>query len=282
MHEENDHEKKENAAESEGVARIKSGLFEWPVYCWVMWRHSWSTWVDLRRTMMHPPNPPPVIRAPIAPAPRASSTNWSSAKQLTRYKSRRDAWLSNIRRPNRSRSPSIKAWVAFSVRSFSCNTCNASFQSDRSRPLWLSTSWSIVIWRKQDALSDRATRWHAWRRRAYSLAARSCRTCELITRRTQFWRRRQLIGTGFTWFERQSMWTACVELPEMTASWSITPHGTPAKSCSACWQIRARSRLLCHFDHFMLIWTDNQLQIHYSNLSPEVMPLVLATNDSRK
>jgi hypothetical protein len=52
-----------------------------------------------------PPNPPPVIRAAVAPASTASSTRWSSCGIETSKSSRRLAWLAANSRPTASRSP---------------------------------------------------------------------------------------------------------------------------------------------------------------------------------
>ncbi len=49
--------------------------------------------------MAEPPKPPPVIRAPMAPAPRATSTARSSSAQEISKSSRMERWLASSSAP---------------------------------------------------------------------------------------------------------------------------------------------------------------------------------------
>ncbi len=75
--------------------------------------------------MALPPNPPPVMRAPTAPASIAASTAVSSSGQEISKSSRIEACEATSSGPSRSKSPSRRASTAASTRAFSLTTWRA-------------------------------------------------------------------------------------------------------------------------------------------------------------
>ena len=71
---------------------------------------------------MQPPKPPPVIRAPSAPAARADSTARSTVGTVISKSSRIEAWEASSSGPSSATRPARSTSAAACTRAFSVTT----------------------------------------------------------------------------------------------------------------------------------------------------------------
>ena len=142
--------------------------------------------------MTAPPKPPPVMRAPSSPAAVKAE---SSSGVVTSYRSRREMWLSRMRRRNSARSEEVSAVAAAKVRSVSSTTW-------RTRRRYRSASWGLTVAAKATAsgISRMERPAAAW-------------TASMTPRREAYWPSESVCG-------------ALVSAMSSTMSWASILNGT--------------------------------------------------------
>ena len=107
-----------------------------------------------------PPKPPPMIRAPAAPAARSRAASASTVGVDTANWSRSEAWDASRIGPSAATSPRPSAAAASSTRASSWTTCRARPRSGAGRP----SACSSVASRRAGTPSRRAASAHSSRR----------------------------------------------------------------------------------------------------------------------
>ena len=125
------------------------------------------------KAMMQPPKPPPVIRAPSAPASLAASTARSTVGTVMAKSSRIEAWDASNSGANSANRPATRSSAASRTRASSVTTCRTRRCISSSGRAARAASRSVMS-RNAGTPSSGAASSQLARRAAYSLSTSAC------------------------------------------------------------------------------------------------------------
>ena len=187
-----------------------------------------------------PPNPPPVIRAPTAPASFAAPTARSSSGQEISKSSRMEACDAANRSPSAGQSPLAMASTVCVTRAISVTTWRA---RRRMRSSASSATRSTVASRRESTPSRPTAVSQSARRLAYPPSTRACET-PVSTTRSASPAPSSANGTARVGPSSKSISSAAPGSANIATVWSMPPVGAPATSVSARMHAATRRSLV--------------------------------------